>query len=169
MAKGFYKAPYAACEPICLFDYGDISAGPVQFVGDLDGWRFFYVGNDEITIPTSDVASFVPVVLDDELKARLHGIAPADMRDLIIPPLNLPLFFESFAKATLDGIFTMDQWRVMQLLRDITDVAYRDQKIIAIAGSATDLQVVKLLELASQAGFTLPLDVIIQMRASSQQ
>ena len=87
MAKGFYKAPLNACEPVSLFVY-DSTHGPVDMVADLAGYRYFYIGNDEIPVPTSAVAEFIPVVLGDELRATLHAMAPAPMKEILIPSPN---------------------------------------------------------------------------------
>ena len=87
MAKGFYKAPLNACEPVSLFLY-DSTHGPVDYIGDLAGYRYFYISNDDIPIPTSAVAEFIPVVLNDELRLTLHAMAPASMKEILIPSPN---------------------------------------------------------------------------------
>lgn len=87
MAKGFYKAALNACEPVSLFVY-DSTHGPVDYVADLNGYRYFYISNDDIPVPTSNVAEFIPVTLNDELRATLYAMAPAPMKELLIPSPN---------------------------------------------------------------------------------
>lgn len=87
MAKGFYKAALNACEPVSRFVY-DSTHGPVDYIGDLGGQRYFYIGSDDIPVPTSAVAEFIAVVLTDELRATLHAMAPAPMKEVLIPSPN---------------------------------------------------------------------------------
>ena len=76
MSKAFYRHPLSALGTFTYHDWeGD---GTIAHVADHDGQRY-YVVDDTVPLPTSEVATFEAVTLTDDLAATLRSVAMPDV------------------------------------------------------------------------------------------
>lgn len=78
--KKIYSHPLVA---LGTFTYHDWSGeGTIQHIGDLWPNRYFFV-DEGMPLPTSEVASFEPVTLTDELATQLRAVAMPESVGLV--------------------------------------------------------------------------------------
>lgn len=83
MPKLFYRHPLSALGTFTYHDWeGD---GTIAHVADHDGQRY-YIVDDTVPLPTSEVATFEAVTLTDDLAAALRSVAMPDVLHLVKSP-----------------------------------------------------------------------------------